>query len=292
MLGIETQMAALFLALPLTGILLGLVYEGVDRKITARMQSRIGPPIIQPFYDFLKLMYKENITPDSSIPRYYTFFTVVAFAASLVCALFIPIGGYAFFSFGGDVIVLLYFLILSTISLALAGFSSTNPFSSVGSIRKMVLLIGYELPLILAVIAVAVASGSLTLANLKPGLLLPFAFIAYLLASQARMSRAPFHIADAETEIVAGFQTEFSGSLLALQKLTHAIDLFVMVSLGVALFFGTAGIVEFFGYSLIILFLLTLLKVVTGRLRIDQSLNFFWFVLTPLVLVDLIRTLM
>ncbi len=286
------EIALLFLALPLSGIFLGLLYEGLDRKITARMQSRIGPPIIQPFYDFLKLMYKENITPDSSIPKYYSFFTLTAFAASLVCVLLLPVAGYAFFSFTGDVIVLLYFLILSTISLALAGFSSTNPFSSVGSIRKVVLLIGYELPLILAVIAVAIASGSLTTANLKPGLLLPFAFLAYLLASQARISRAPFHIADAETELVAGFQTEFSGSLLALQRLTHAIDLFVMVSLGVALFFGNAGVFGFFAYSFLILFLLILLKVVTGRLRIDQSLNFFWFILTPLVLVDLIRALM
>lgn len=286
------ELAALFLALPSLAVISGLLYEGIDRKITARMQSRIGPPIIQPFYDLLKLMYKENITPDSSTPRYYAFFTLAAFAASLVCVLLLPIAGHSFFSFSGDLIVLLYFLILSTVSLALAGFSSTNPFSSVGSIRKIVLLIGYELPLVLAIIAVAIASGSLTTASLKPAIILPFAFIAYVLASQARTSRPPFHIADAETEIVAGFQTEFSGSLLAIQRLTHATDLFVMVSLGVALFFGTPGVLEFFGYSFLILFLLILLKVVTGRLRIDQSLNFFWFVLTPLVLVDLIRTLM
>lgn len=286
------EVAALFLALPLSGMALGLLYEGLDRKLAARMQNRIGPPVIQPFYDLLKLMYKENIEPESSVPNYTTFFTLVSFAASLLCVLFIPIAGYAFFSFPGDVIVLLYFLILSTASLALAGFSSTNPFSSVGSIRKIVLLIGYELPLILAVIAAAIASGSLTTSRLGPGIALPFAFLAYVLASQARMSRPPFHIADAETEIVAGFQTEFSGSILAIQRLTHAIDLFVMVSLGVALFFGASGAAGFFAYSFLILFLLILLKVITGRLRIDQSLKLFWFVLTPLVMVDLIRALM
>ena len=279
----------LILFAPLIAAFFGLLYEGIDRKLTARMHNRIGPPILQPLYDFLKLLCKENLIPEGAVPFYFNIFPILALASSLIVLYLLPIS--PLFSFGGDVLVLLYFLLLIVLFTSLAGFVSANPFSTVGAIRKIMLLIAYELPFLVVILAVCISSGTLTMTEITPTRFLPFAFLAYLLTLQATLMRAPFHIPDAETEIVAGIYTEFSGFNLAILKLTNAIYFYIMISLGVILFLNYTA-VTFYLYSFLFLFVSILLKVITARLRIDQSFRFFWFLLTPLALIDLVRVLL
>lgn len=269
---------------------LGLLYEGIDRKLTARMHNRIGPPILQPLFDFLKLLGKQSLIPVSSSSFLFSALPALAFSSALVCVFFLP--PFSIFSFSGDILVLLYFLVLNGLALIFSAFAGSGPFGVVGAIRSALLFIAYEFPLVAVVFVVAFSAGSLSISFFPGSSILPFAFLAFLLAAQAKLMRPPFHIPDAETELVGGVYTEFSGMPLAILKLTHALELFIMVSFGVALFFSLPSILHFFAYSLALLFLLILMKVAFARLRIDQSFLFFWFILTPLVLFDLVRILL
>jgi len=269
---------------------LGLLYEGIDRKLTARMHNRLGPPLLQPFYDLIKLLRKESLVPEFSNRFLFTALPALALSSALTSVLFLP--PFHFFSFAGDVLVLLYFLVLTSLALALSAFAGGGPFAVVGAVRSALLFIAYEFPLVAVVFVVAFSAGSISISSFPGTILLPFSFIAFILSAQAKLMRPPFHIPDAETELVGGIYTEFSGVPLAVLKLAHAIELFLMVSFGVALFFHLPSLLYFFTYSFVLLFLFILLKVALARLRIDQSFTFFWFILTPLVLLDLVRVLL
>ncbi len=270
--------------------LLGLLYEGIDRKLTARMHNRLGPPLLQPFYDFLKLLGKESLVPERSNRFLFTALPALALSAALISILFLP--PFHVFCFAGDVLVLLYFLVLTSLALVFSAFAGGGPFAVVGAVRSALLFIAYEFPLVAVVFVVAFSAGSISISSFPGGMLLPFSFFAFILSAQAKLMRPPFHIPEAETEIVGGVYTEFSGVPLAVLKLTHAIEFFLMVSFGVALFFHLPSLLHFFAYSSIFLFLFILMKVALARLRIDQSFTFFWFILAPLVLLDLVRVLL
>ena len=280
----------LFLAAIVSAPVLGLVYEGIDRKLTARMHNRIGPPLLQPFFDVLKLFGKESLIPEQSSPLLFSALPALALASALFSALFLP--PFHVFSFRGDVIVLLYFLVLGSLSLIFSAFASGGPFAGVGALRAAFLFVGFEFPLVAVVFAVALSSGSLSISSFPGRMLLPFAFIGFLLSAQAKLMRPPFHIPDADTELVGGIYTEFSGTPLAVLKLAHAVELFLMVSLGVVLFFALPSPLFFFGYSALLLFISILMKVALARLRVEQSFAFFWFMVAPLVLIDLVRVLL
>lgn len=280
----------LFLAAIVSAPVLGLLYEGIDRKLTARMHNRIGPPLLQPFYDFFKLLGKESFIPEQSSPLLFSGLPALALASALFSALFLP--PFRVFAFSGDVLVFLYFLVLGSLSLIFSGFASGGPFAAVGALRAAFLFIGFEFPLVAVVFAVALSSGSLSLSDFPGRMVLPFAFIGFVLAAQAKLMRPPFHIPDADTELVGGIYTEFSGTPLAVLKLAHAVEFFLMVSLGVALFFALPSPIFFFAYSALFLFLSILMKVALARLRVDQSFAFFWFLVAPLVLIDLVRVLL
>lgn len=272
------------LALIPLALIAGLLYEGIDRKLAARMQNRIGPPVWQPIYDILKLLEKESLRPEGTGP-YFTVFPLLALASTSVVLPFIFT-----ITFEGDVLLVIYLLAMSMAFLALSGFASLSPFGTVGGWREILQFIGYEFPFIVAVLAVALQSNSLSLGYISTAShSLPFAFSAFLLAIQAKLSRPPFHIPEAETEIVAGIETEYSGTRLAVLRLTKATELFVLVSLAVVLFFGLGTLKWFALNSLMVLFLLILTKVIVARLRIDQSIRFFWLFLGPLALIDLLR---
>ncbi|MFH1786478.1 MAG: complex I subunit 1 family protein [archaeon] len=264
----------------------GLVLQGIDRKLTARMQNRIGPPILQPYYDFMKLIQKRDIIPDN-VGVFFTIFPILTLVASLCVLPFLSL-----ISFKGDIIVTLYLLLMISAFLALSGFASGSPFGTIGAWREIMMVIGYELPLVVAVVAVIMDAGSLSLSQIASSAhFLPFAFAAFLISTQAKLARSPFHIPDAETEIVAGIHTEYSGVRLAMLNLSAAVDLFIMVVLAVMLFLSPPTWYYFAGYSLAILFVLTTVKVITGRLRIDQMIRFFWFIVGPIALIDLLRVL-
>ena len=238
--------------------LTGMLLCGIDRKLVARMQKRIGPPILQPFYDFFKLLGKETIVPAAANRTVFLLAPLVGLAAQVVLQLFIPVFHFNAFRGVADVIVILYLLLIPALSVILGAASSGSPYAGVGLSREMVTVLSVELPLVLVLLAVAktvgnavgtglcfsltdivnyqIANGSL-LTRLS---MLPAA-AAMLLIIPGETGSHPFDAAEAETEICEGMLAEYSGAPLAVYKLSHAVKLLTMTSLFVALFLGGIG---------------------------------------------------
>lgn len=238
--------------------LAGMLLCGIDRKLVAKMQKRVGPPILQPFYDFFKLCGKETIIPASASKTTFLIAPLVGLAALVVIQLFIPVFSFSAFSGMADVIVILYLLLIPAMSIILGGAASGSPYAGVGLSREMVTIISCELPLVLILLAVGktvgsflgtgitfsltdiaayqAANGSLiTKASMIP------AAIAMLLVIPGETGNHPFDAAEAETEICEGMLAEYSGAPLGVYKLNHAIKMLTLTSLFVALFLGGIG---------------------------------------------------
>ena len=238
--------------------LAGMLLCGIDRKVVAKMQKRVGPPILQPFYDFFKLLGKETIVPAAASKVVFLAAPLVGFAALVVIQLFIPVFTFTVFSGVADVIVILYLLLIPAMAAILGGAASGSPYAGVGLSREMVTIISCELPLVLILLAVGktvgsflgtgitfsltdiaayqAANGSLiTKASMIP------AAIAMLLVIPGETGNHPFDAAEAETEICEGMLAEYSGAPLGVYKLNHAIKMLTVTSLFVAQFLGGIG---------------------------------------------------
>ena len=238
----------------------GMLLCGIDRKLVARMQKRVGPPILQPFYDFFKLCGKETIVPAAANKVMFLMAPLLGLASLVVLQLFIPVFQYQIPAFAqvADVIVILYLLLIPAVSIILGGASTGSPYAGVGLSREMVTVLACELPLVLVLLSVGkvvgaesdggicfsmtgivnyqLAHGSLiTHAGLIP------AAIAFLLVIPGETGNHPFDAAEAETEICEGMLAEYSGAPLGVFKLNHAIKMLTMTSLFVMLFFGGIG---------------------------------------------------
>jgi NADH-quinone oxidoreductase subunit H len=297
------------------GLLFLFVYstfcEWFDRKLYARLQNRMGPThtgrfgLLQPIADFVKLMAKEDVVPAAADRTMFTLLPIFALAVVSTAGLLLPVWNFDLAvpgptSFSGDLIVLLYLLSLPTIICFLAGWSSTNLFSTIGGTRVLTMLFGYEVPLFLAVLSPAILAGSWRLAEIaafyqqRPLLILPnlLGFAVALVAVQAKLERTPFDIPHAETEIVGGTFTEYSGKKLALFRLMADIELVVSAGLLAAVFLGgfpggaLLGFVSFVVKTLFVVFLLSLLRAATSRIRVDQVVSFAWRVLAPLAVLQ------
>ncbi|MGZ5488862.1 MAG: complex I subunit 1 family protein, partial [Candidatus Aminicenantales bacterium] len=231
--------------------------EWFDRKVYARLQNRMGPThtgrfgLLQPIADFFKLLSKEDIVPEAADKGLFNVLPAIGLAVVSTAALLLPLWNFdlakpGLTSFSGDIIVMLYLLSLPTLILFLAAWSSTNLFSTIGGARVLTMLFGYEVPLFRAVLSPAILANSWRLAEIaafyqaKPLLLLVnvLGFLVALIAVQAKLERTPFDIPDAETEIVGGTFTEYSGKKLALFRLTFDIELGVASGLLAAVFLG------------------------------------------------------
>lgn len=313
----DTIMAVLHMLIFPGGIFalaIGLFFKGLDRKIEARCQRRVGPPIKQPYLDIAKLLTKETLIPNTANKTAYLMAPVIGFTGIAVCAAFIPVPGvFNGLHNMGDLLVIFYLLPIPAISLMLAGSASGSPFGAIGYSREMLMMLAYEIPLLLILLTVAMYVGKNTgvgvefsLANIilyqqESGslgfnlILLP-AFIAYLIFLPGTLGVVPFDIPEAETEILEGPLLEYGGPLLALYQIVSALKIFVVLGLGVCLFFPTPltdiWILDLFWFIFKCLFLMlisvTLVKTTTGRFRIDQA---FWFYIkypTVLALISLI----
>lgn len=236
----------------------GMLLCGIDRKVVAKMQKRVGPPVLQPFYDFFKLCGKETIVPAVASKTTFLMAPLVGLAALVVIQLFIPVFGFSAFSGMADIIVILYLLLIPAMSIILGGAASGSPYAGVGLSREMVTIIACELPLVLVLLAVAKAVGSATgeglcfsltqiadyqLANgslILKASMIPAA-IAMLMVIPGETGNHPFDAAEAETEICEGMLAEYSGPPLGVYKLSHAIKMLTLTSLFVALFLGGIG---------------------------------------------------
>lgn len=276
-----------------------LFLEFVDRRITARVQHRVGPPFYQPFADLVKILGKETIDPDGVDRRLFSAIPLVAFAAVMTAFLYIPVVGPSPFAFQGDLVLVLYLLTLPTISLFLLGWLSRNVYAAIGGIRAVTQLFIYEVPFFLALLLPALMAGTWSISgivawqkgNLWFAVLQPIGFVVALVGLQAKLERTPFDIPEAETEIVAGPWTELTGRRLAVMHLAFDLYLVAGSALVAALFLGgpslpwtlspawlgwIAGLVVFLAKTLALLLVLSIFRAATGRIRIDQLNDIGW----------------
>ena len=317
------------------GLIVGLFYKGIDRKLSAHMQGRIGPPLRQPFRDVAKLFTKENIIPENAIPWIFNLAPLVGLVATISILLYLPIGGFSpvltwlskqgILVSGGDLILILYLLIIPSLALVIGGFSSGSPYAVVGAQREMATMIAYEFPLAIIIISIAWrltqegVANVFTLATVAAtpvwNIVGPLGFlgliillIVLVIVTPAELSKIPFDAPEAETEIAGGLLVEYSGRNLGMFYLTDCVKTVVMATVIVALFFpynltNLAVLSDFAGtilgyvldiifflvkIFLVVLFSVTLIRVAIARLKIDQIVYTYWIPLTLLSLVGLI----
>jgi NADH-quinone oxidoreductase subunit H len=282
----------------------GLVAEYADRKIYARLQNRVGPPIFQPLADFIKLIAKEEIIPTDANPTMFKLAPLFALTAVVTAIFNIPLWNTgALFSFTGDAIVVLYLLTLPTLCFFIGGWYSSSLFARIGSVRAVTALFSYEVPLFIGVLSSAMLADSWSLSEMavfyeKHPWFWLFNLLGFGIALTAllgKLEKGPFDIPEAETEIVAGGFTEYSGRFLAILRMAIDIEMVVGASLLAAVFlpFGlnSGPVLGFILYVVKVFFivaLLSLMRTIVARLRIDQMIEFCWKYLVPLGMVQLL----
>ena len=283
-----TVLSFLFALLIWPGVLGGSLYAWLllwfQRKLAARLQGRKGPPFYQPFFDFVKLAGKEAVLPATVSRRMLYALPIISLIAVVSALALILAPANPRPSFSGDMILLLYFLEAPVLCEVLAGFISRSPYAQVGASREAILSLGYNLPLLAAVISLAVRAKSLTIAaiaGLPLGPVHAAAAVTFLLALPACLKRNPFSIPNAEQEIVAGPLTEFSGVPLAIFELAHGLELIALVSLFFVLFIPVSSSVmmRFVAYVLTcfaVVSAATAVAVGTARVTVRQAFRFYW----------------
>ena len=289
-------------------IMFSLAFEYVDRILYARLQNRKGPPWYQSAADIVKLLFKETIVPDEADTRLFRAIPVVGFASALTAYLYIPIWSQrSLYSFSCDLIVIVYLLTIPTLCFFLAGWFSSSLYAEIGAIRTLTQLFAYEVPFYMALLGPALLAntwsidGIITYFHAHPLLVLVNipGFFVVMAAAQGKLERAPFDLPEAETEIVGGTFTEYSGRLLGLFRMTINVELIVVSSIIAAVYFPVFirdnAIIGFALYLLkmfLIMFVLTLMRAALARFRMDQMVAFCWKVLAPIslgqILIDLI----
>jgi NADH-quinone oxidoreductase subunit H len=276
-------------------IVCGLVASWIVRKVSALVQHRVGPPLLQPLYDVIKLLGKETLIPEAAQKGTFVVSPLIGFAATLLFATmlwrisFVPSD-----PFVGDIIVAIYLMVIPSLALIFGSSASASPQASIGTAREMKLVASYELPLVMAFLVVIIKTAPLVgsqqqlnlaaIAQHAPVLSVSgfVAFLAALLCIQAKLGFVPFDIAEAETELAGGVLIEYSGALLAVWKLMQMVMLIALPLFLVVVFlggFGTTpkGILAGAGKYVLVLVLIILIKNTNPRVRIDQAMKFFWF---------------
>ena len=309
---------ALFYILIFPGFLFisffSMTVQWIDRKLGAKFQKRVGPPFVQPLADFIKLLTKEDIIPAKADAGMFTIVPIAGLASVLAAFIYIPVymvGSPVSFSI--DLLLVLYLLTVPTLAIFLAGWSSSNIFGQVGSMRAITQLISYEIPFFIAMLAPAILAGSWSLNDilnyqvdhlwfiLSPAIL---AFFIAIIALQGKLERLPFDSPEAETEIVGGPLADVSGRRYALFKFMLDVELVVGAALMAVLFLGggdifidmsgvhwfiadLVGFIVLLVKILFIVFILSVLKFTVARLRIDQMVKFSYRFMIPLSLLQL-----
>jgi NADH-quinone oxidoreductase subunit H len=296
----------LALLLAATGTLvLGFAAKWVDRKVTARLQWRVGPPWYQPAVDCLKLLGKETVVPAAARGSGFLLAPLIGLAGAVIAVTLLWVMNLrSQVGFVGDAIVVLYLFTLPSLATMLGAAASGSPHAGVGARREMKLLLSYELPLIVVLlVAVVHTGGSFRLSQIvtaqQAGSAVALsvsgalALVVAVFCVQAKLGLVPFDQAEAETELMAGVYTEYSGAPLAAIFLTRALLLAALPLLVITLFLGGLR-ADGWGVALaalkfvILLVVITLLRNTNPRVRIDQTVWFFWYLLTPVALLALV----
>ena len=290
----------------------GLAYEYVDRKLVARYQNRIGPRWFQPLADVVKLLAKEEIIPHGVQPNLFTILPVVGLAGALTAALYVPLFGFtSAYAFRGDLIVTLYLLSMMTLCLGLAGANTLDRFSLIGATRTLTQLFSYEAPFLLALLGPALAAQSwqITEINAFSQNHLPMAitqivgFVVAMVGLMGKLELPPFDAPEAETEIVSGALTEYSGRGLALFRIGKNVEMVIALSLVSAFYLGglafpftgmapwlavLLNVLIFLAKTLGLLLFMAALQSLFARLRIDQTVGLWWRIGALLALLNLL----
>ena len=305
--------------------ILGLVLVIMERKVSAWMQIRLGPNrvgpkgIFQSLADTIKLLVKEGLTPDGADKF---LFNLAPFIAMIVAMLLMaPLAFAKDFKMWDLNIGVLYVSAISSvsvISILMAGWASNNKYSLMGAMRSGAQIVSYELSAGLAILSVVVLTGSLNLNDIiqsqangwwifKGHIPVIISFIIFLIAVTAETNRAPFDLAEAESELTAGFHTEYSGMKFALFFLAEYVNVFIVCAIGATLFLGgwmpfhighwegfnhvmdyIPSSIWFFGKTFFLIFLIMWFRWTFPRLRIDQLLNLEWKYLLPISMFNIL----
>jgi len=336
---IDIVLKLIAITVAFTVVLLIVAYTVLaERRVLGFIQGRLGPNrvgyggVLQPFADLLKFILKEDIVPDKSTRFIYFLAPVIATMAALMTMIVYPFGPDITIPFTNITIPLtiarfdvglLYVLGITSIGvygIALAGWSSNNKYSLMGGLRASAQMISYELALGLSLIGVIMIAGTLDLGQIVENqsawhglrwyiIFQPLGFIIYLIAAIAETNRVPFDLPEAETELVAGFHTEYSAMKFALFFLAEYINMFTVSMLATTLFFGgwnvpfidaflargsfLYGLISAIGFIVkvcVFLFFYIWIRGTLPRFRFDQLMNFGWKFLLPLALFNIFLT--
>jgi NADH-quinone oxidoreductase subunit H len=276
----------------------GLAYEWADRKLVARFQNRIGPRWFQPAADVVKLLAKEEVVPDGVNAVLFHGLPVFALVGALTAALYVPmLGMVPSYSFRGDLVVTLYLLSLMTLCMGLAGANSIDRFSLVGATRALTQLFSYEAPFLLALLGPSIVAASWQISEINTYAqnhwwlvaTQPIGFLVALVGLMGKLELPPFDAPEAETEIVAGPMTEYSGRGYALFRIGRDVELLVGLTLMAAFFLGGLhNPLDFLLKTGALLLVTAGLQSLFARLRIDQTVGLWWRIGIMLALVLLL----
>ena len=272
----------------LLGIIsLALLVDGIFRKLLARTQNRIGPPITQSFYDIIKLFGKKR--SDSKGYKNILFKTIPFLYFISTCSLFLFVLGIAKFEF--DFIMLIYMIILSSALYILLGLVSNSPFGAFGSMRDMLLMICYEIIMTISLFSFIIYSDVLTLSEMNESWLilkLPIASLCLFVVALVETRITPFDTAEAEAEIMGSIETEYSGGNLGFIGLSRQLRFLFFVILLTRLLFNPSEILSFILFSVLIFFVLLFNEATTARYKADQTFSLLIIILI-LSVIEFIR---
>jgi NADH-quinone oxidoreductase subunit H len=292
--------------------ILSFLVEYIERKIRAKVQQRIGPKytgplgVFQPFADFLKLVFKEDVTSYGSDWALSIVSSLLLLTSSIALAFFVPFGtNEPIVNYEFSLLISVALITIYSLFIGMLGFSLTGPYETVGVGRMLQQVVSYETPYIISLLIPSLLVGSLNFSKIIEYqrsfpliLFFPISFVVSLIAIIAKLEKAPFDVPEAETEIGGGWLSEISGWKLASIKLASNISFLVNTSIIVDLYLGgpnsylfsnyTLGILCFAIKLLLVVFLLTLISSVLARYKIDQVVSFFWKYATPLTIFQLI----
>jgi NADH-quinone oxidoreductase subunit H len=323
--GLRPLVSVILSIVPILALFPGLfaVTTLLERKGLGRIQNRLGPNrvgpfgIFQPIADGLKMLTKEDIVPRNADHLLHFLAPVALVIPTFLAFAVLPYGRHLVPMDAQDTGILFFFAVGASteLSVFMAGWSSRNKYSLLGAMRAIAQMISYEIPLIISSVTVIMMAGSLSLVAIvakQQGFLFGFiphwyvltpwgfaGFIMFLISSLAESNRSPFDIPEAESEIIAGHLTEYSGFKYALFFLAEYLGMFAVSGLGTTLFLGgwTAPLpfltwvptyVWFLGKLMFIVCLFIWVRGTLPRLRVDQLLNFAWKFMLPMALINLV----
>lgn len=288
-------------------LVMGVIY--IERRGMGRMQSRLGPNrtgpfgLLQPVADAVKVLLKENIVPTAADKLVHWLAPVIAFAPALMLFAVIPFDNGALLA---DLNIGILYVIaissVSTVGIFMAGWGSSNKYSLLGAMRNVAAIVSYEIPMVLAIVGVVLIAGSLSLnqivvaQNVPFILLQPLGFLLFFAAGCAEINRSPFDLMEADSEIVAGFHTEYSGMKFAMFYLVEYAEAVAISAIIATLFLGgwkgpiLPPWLWFVVKIILVFFAMVWTRTTLPRIRIDQLMAFAWKFLFPMSLLNLFIT--